>query len=129
LVSWFLLLGLASSHNVFAQSNAPSVRLVVDYGDGVLKIFDRLAWSNGNTVLDVLNAAKASTHGISFSYSGQAASALLADIDGVTNQGSGSSAKNWQYWVNTTYADRSFAVFTVQASDTVFWRFATAEGK
>ena len=41
-----------------------------------------------------------------------------------TNQGGGSGAKNWQYWVNTTYADRSFAVFEVQALDTVFWRFA-----
>jgi hypothetical protein len=112
-----------------AQAAAQSVRLVIDYGDGVVKIFDRLSWSKGNTVLDVLNGAKASAHGIAFNYTGSGTSAFLTEIDGMTNQGGGSAAKNWQYWVNTTYPDRSFAVFEVQAADTVFWRFATAEGK
>ena len=55
---------------------------------------------------------------------GSGASAFLTKIDDLQNQGGGSGAKNWQYWVNTTYADRSFAVFEVQALDTVFWRFA-----
>jgi Domain of unknown function (DUF4430) len=129
-VGWVLVLaGLAPTFHVHAQTAAQSVRLVVDYGDGVLKIFDHLAWSKGNTVLDVLNAAKSSPHGITFNYTGTGASAFLTDIDGVQNQGGGSSAKNWQYWVNTTYADRSFGVFDVQAADTVFWRFSTFEGK
>jgi hypothetical protein len=123
------LAGLAPSPNVYAQSTAQSVRLVVDYGDGVLKIFDHLPWSKGNTVLDVLNAAKASAHGITFTYTGAGASAFLTNIDGVQNQGGGSAAKNWQYWVNTAYADRSFGVFDVQVADTVFWRFTTQQGK
>jgi hypothetical protein len=128
-VGWILLAGLAPGHHVNAQSAAQSVRLVVDYGDGVSKIFDRLPWSRGNTVLDVLNAAKASAHGISFNYKGTGASAVLTDIDGVQNQGGGSAARNWQYWVNYAYGDRSFAVFDVQAADTVFWRFAAQGGK
>jgi hypothetical protein len=127
-VGWLLFLGLAPSYHVYAQSAAQSVRLVVDYGDGVLKIFDHLPWAKGNTVLDVLNAAKSSAHGITFNYTGTGASAFLTDIDGVQNQGGGSAAKNWQYWVNTTYADRSFGVFDVQAADTVFWRFTTQQG-
>ncbi|HML08888.1 MAG TPA: DUF4430 domain-containing protein [Xanthobacteraceae bacterium] len=127
-VGFVLLLAVAPVHDVHAQSAAQSVRLVVDYGDGVVKIFDRLPWSKGITVLDVLNAAKASAHGITFSYTGLGPSALLTDIDGLQNQGGGSSAKNWQYWVNTTYAQKSFAVFDVQAEDTVFWRFTTEHG-
>jgi hypothetical protein len=122
------LAGIPLHRQALAQS-VQSVRLVVDYGDGVAKIFDPLPWSKGNTVLDVLNVAKASPHGISFNYTGQGASAFLTDIDGVTNQGGGASARNWQYWVNTTYADRSFAVFDVQATDTIFWRFTKAEVK
>jgi len=111
-----------------AQS-APSLRLVIDYGDGVLKIYERLPWSKGNTVLDVLNAARASPHGITFTYTGSGATAFLTQLDGVQNEGGGSAAKNWQFWVNTTYADKSFGVFEVQAADTVFWRFATFGGK
>jgi Domain of unknown function (DUF4430) len=130
LLGWAVFLAaLAPSQGAGAQSAAQTVRLVVDYGDGVLKIFDRLPWANGNTVLDTLNAAKASAHGITFNYSGNGPTAFLTDIDGVQNQGGGAAAKNWQYWVNTTYADRSFAVFPVQAADTIFWRFATDQSR
>jgi hypothetical protein len=112
-----------------AQSPAQSVRLVIDYGDGVSKIFDHLPWAGGNTVLDLMQAAHASPHGITFTYTGQGATASLTKIDDVQNQGGGANARNWQYWVNTAYADRSFAVYAVNAADTVFWRFTTADGK
>jgi Domain of unknown function (DUF4430) len=128
LVSVLLLAGPSLAYEARVQSDVQTVRLVVDYGDGVIKILDRLPWLKGNTVLDVLNAGKASTHGITFKYTGHDASAFLTEIDGVTNQGGGTGAKNWQFWVNTFYADRSFAVYAVQAADTVFWRFTTAEG-
>ena len=124
LLAAMLLLTAASVVRTAAQGPAPAVRLVVDYGDGVTKIFDGLAWSKGNTVLDVLNRAQAHSHGITFVYTGDGMSAFLTKIDDLQNQGGGSGAKNWQYWVNTTDADRSFAVFEVQALDTVFWRFA-----
>lgn len=124
LLTAMLLFAGGSVMPTAAQGPAPAVRLIIDYGDGVTKIFDGLTWSKGNTVLDVLNRAQAHSHGITFAYTGSGASAFLAKIDDVQNQGGGSGAKNWQYWVNTTYADRSFAVFEVQALDTVFWRFA-----
>ena len=118
LLAWlFTLAPIATSHDVYAQSPAQTVRLVIDYGDGFFKVFDGLSWAKGNTVLDTLNAAKASAHPITFSYTGQGTSAFLTEIDGVVNQGGGSSAKNWQFWVNSTYADRSFAIFGVQALD------------
>ena len=124
LLAAMLLFTAVSVVRTAAQGPAQAVRLVVDYGDGVTKIFDGLAWSRGNTVLDVLNRAQAHSHGITFVYTGDGRSAFLTKIDDLQNQGGGSGAKNWQYWVNTTDADRSFAVFEVQALDTVFWRFA-----
>jgi hypothetical protein len=111
-----------------ALAQSATVRLVVDYGDGTTKTIADLPWSKGNTVLDVMNAAKTHAHGISFSHTGSGASAFLTGIDDVANQGGGSGRKNWQLWVNTAYADRSFAVLEVQASDVVFWRFATQQG-
>jgi hypothetical protein len=124
LLAAMLLFTAGSVVRTAAQGPAQAVRLVVDYGDGVTRIFDGLAWSKGNTVLDVLNRAQAHPHGITFAYTGDGMSAFLTKIDDLQNQGGGSGAKNWQYWVNTTDADRSFAVFEVQARDTVFWRFA-----
>ena len=111
-----------------APAQSASVRLVVDYGDGVIKTITGLPWAKGSTVLDVMNAAKDRPHGITFSYSGSGASALLTRIDDVANEGGGAK-KNWQLWVNTSYAERSFGVYEVQPLDVVFWRFTTQAGK
>jgi hypothetical protein len=112
-----------------AQTQGATVRLVIDYGDGVSKTITGLPWSKGSTVLDVMNAAKSRPHGITFSYTGSGASAFLTHIDNTANEGGGGVKKNWQLWVNTSYADKSFAVHEVQPLDVVFWRFTTQEGK
>jgi hypothetical protein len=108
-----------------AGSAEQSVRLIVDYGDGAAKTVANLAWAKGNTVLDAMKAATARPHGISFSYTGSGDSVVLTRIDDVQNQGGGAGKKNWQYWVNGTYGDRSFAVFELQAQDTIVWRLTT----
>jgi Domain of unknown function (DUF4430) len=112
-----------------APAQSATVRLVVDYGDGVIKTITDLPWAKGSTVLDVMNAAKDRPHGITFSYTGSGASALLTRIDDVANEGGGGAKKNWQLWVNTNYADRSFGVYEVQPLDVAFWRFTTQAGK
>ena len=127
LLAAMLLVAAAAGDHAHAQS--ATVRLVVDYGDGVVKTITGLPWAKGSTVLDVMNAAKDRPHGISFSYTGSGASALLTRIDDVANEGGAAAKKNWQLWVNTSYADRSFGVYEVQPLDVVFWRFATQAGK
>ena len=109
------------------QAQSSTVRLVIDYGDGVIKTITGLPWAKGSTVLDVMNAAKSRPHGISFTYTDSGASAFLTAIDEVGNEGGGK--KNWQLWVNTSYADKSFGIYEVQPLDVVFWRFTTQEGK
>ena len=118
---------LAATTGDRAQAQSAAVRLVIDYGDGVIKTITGLPWTRGSTVLDVMNAAKDRPHGISFGYTGSGASAFLTQIDDIANEGGG--RKNWQLWVNTSYADKSFAVYDVQPLDVVFWRFTMQEGK
>jgi hypothetical protein len=97
--------------------------------DGAIKTITGLPWVKGSTVLDVMNAAKERPHGISFSHTGSGASAFLTRIDDVANEGGSGAKKNWQLWVNTSYAERSFGVYELQPLDVVFWRFATQAGK
>ena len=111
LLAAMLLAVAAAGDRAHAQS--ASVRLVVDYGDGVIKTITDLPWAKGSTVLDVMNAAKDRPHGITFSYSGSGASAFLTRIDDVANEGGAAAKKNWQLWVNTSYADRSFGVYAL----------------
>jgi Domain of unknown function (DUF4430) len=123
-----ILLAIAAASDQ-AHAQTATVRLVVDYGDGVIKTITGLPWAKGSTVLDVMNAAKDRPHGITFSYTGSGASAFLTRIDDVANEGGGGAKKNWQLWVNTSYAERSFGVYEVQPLDVVFWRFTTQAGK
>jgi uncharacterized protein DUF4430 len=127
LLATILLVAATAGDRAHAQP--ATVRLVVDYGDGVIKTITDLPWTKGSTVLHVMNAAKGRPHGITFSYTGSGASAFLTRIDDVANESGGGAKKNWQLWVNTGYADRSFGVYEVQALDVVFWRFTTQEGK
>ena len=127
LLAAMLLVAAAAGDHAHAQS--ATVRLVVDYGDGVIKTITGLPWAKGSTVLDVMNAAKDRPHGISFSYTGSGASAFLTRIDDVANEGGAATKKNWQLWVNTSYAERSFGVYEVQPLDVVFWRFTTQARK
>jgi hypothetical protein len=126
LAAMLLAIAVASDH---AHAQSATVRLVVDYGDGVIKTITGLPWTKGSTVLEVMNAAKDRPHGISFSYTGSGASAFLTRIDDVANEGGSGAKKNWQLWVNTSYAERSFGAYEVQPLDVVFWRFTTQAGK
>jgi hypothetical protein len=126
-VALLTMLVLGAGAASFAQT--ATVRLVIDYGDGVIKTITDLPWSKGQTVLDVMNAAKTHSHGITFNASGSGASAFLTQIDDVANQGGGAGKKNWQFWVNAAYADRGLGAYEVQASDVVLWRFTTQQGR
>lgn len=68
-------------------------------------------------------------HGISFSFTGSSADAVLTKIDGEQNEGGGAGKKNWQYWANDACGDRSFATFELQAQDVVVLQFTTEQGK
>jgi hypothetical protein len=112
-----------------AGAQVTSVRLMIDYGDGTIKIITDLPWTKGATVLDVMNAAKARPHGIAFEYRGSGATTFMTRIDDVASQGGGAGKRNWQLWVNTAYADRGFGVYEIQPLDVISWRFGAEPGK
>ncbi len=97
-----------------------TVRMVLDYGDGVEKHFTKLAWSEGMTVLDALVAASKHRRGIKIQYRGKGATAFLTKIDDLENEG---FTRNWVYRVNNKLAQRSFGIFTLKPGDTILWKF------
>jgi hypothetical protein len=104
-----------------AAEELKTVKLSVDYGDGVQKHFLSITWQRGMTVLDVMRAADRHPRGIGFQYRGKRATALLTAIDDVQNEGG--RGRNWIYRVNGKLADRSFAIYELQSGDKVLWKF------
>jgi len=118
-------LGGACVRGTFAAepAAAPTIKLIVEYGDGVEKHF-LLPWQQGMTVLDATKQAAASPHGIKFESTGGGATAFLAQIDDVKNQGGGSGKKNWLYWVNGEQGKAGFGARKLEPGDSARWKFA-----
>jgi uncharacterized protein DUF4430 len=121
--------GLPIAANRAAAQAEPAasktVELTIDYGDGVQKVFRELAWNEGMTVLDALEAAAKHPRGIKPAHRGSGATAFVTAIDDLKNEGSG---RNWTYEVNGKKANKSCGVWTLEGGDRVVWRFAKYEG-
>jgi hypothetical protein len=105
---------------VTAQEPAKTIRLTIDYGDGVQKVFRSLPWQERMTVFGALQGAARHPRGIKFEHRGSGATTFVTAIDDVTNEGRG---RNWIYEVNDKTADRSCGVFELKAGDGILWRF------
>lgn len=101
----------------------PSVRMVVDYSDGVEKHFKEIPWRDGLTVLDVLKHAAKHPRGIKYEGTGSGATFFLGSLDGVKNQDG--SDRNWIFSVNGKKGNKSCAVTELKPSDVVEWKFDT----
>ena len=119
--AWALIVAISLSAGVAAA--AETVTLVIDFGGGKVKTFDKLAHRDGMTARDAMNQAKDAQGGITFAQRGRGETAFLTAIDGVKNEGGGLEGRNWTYRVNGKLAKVGFAVRKLEASDTVQWKF------
>ena len=129
-----LLVGLASilAGSRPAVADEPlaagrTVRLVVDFGDGVEWHFTKLPWRKGLTVADALHAAAAHKRGVPIRTKGSGATTLVVEVGNLKNEGGAADARNWLYWVNDQSADVGAGARELQPGDRVLWKFAKYE--
>jgi hypothetical protein len=102
---------------------ANTVRLVVDYGDGVETHYTALPWRKGMTVLDALVAAKAHKRSLSYSQRGSGSGTLIIKIGDVANEGGGADNRNWLFNVNGKAVQVGAGVQQLKPGDAVLWKF------
>ena len=117
-----LAVTLILSASAVAQDASPTVRLTIDYGDGVQKTFAALPWKDKLTVFNALKAAEEHPRGIRVSSTGSGETTFITAIDGQENEGAGQ--RNWRYTVNDQPARYSAGVMELKSGDSVLWRFA-----
>lgn len=103
------------------QPTGETVRLTLDFGNGVRKEFASLAWQHDMTVADVLAAAEAYRPGITYVQQGRGESGFLTSLDGLGNEGAG--GRNWLYRVDNRHAHVSFCLEKVEPGMHVLWTF------
>jgi hypothetical protein len=105
-----------------AAADAPAkqtVALSIDFGDGRRQEFKPVAWREDMTVRDVTRETP--REDLKLEVRGEGASAFLANLDGVANEGA--EGRNWMYSVNGKPGDRSFAIYELKPGDQVLWTF------
>jgi opacity protein-like surface antigen len=121
---WAIAAALVFAGAASLAQAADTVKLIVDYGDGVEKHFTALTHKKDMTVLDAVRAAEKHAHGIKTEIRSSGETAFLMKIDDVANEGSG---KNWVFRVNGKLGDRSLGIQKLRPGDTVLWRFQEYE--
>lgn len=122
-VLWAGLMLAALAANGLAQERAEkpkTVRLTIDYGDGVQKVFTKLECKEETTVFDILQQAARHPRGIRVSHKGSGDATFITAIDDVKNEGRG---RNWTYDVNEKPGEASAGVVKVKPGDSILWRF------
>jgi hypothetical protein len=102
---------------IAASDPRPKVNLSIDFGGGRRTRFAAIAWHDGMSVADLMNAWPT----VTITQKGSGDSAMVTAIDGIANEGA--DGKNWLYRVNGKFADRSFAVYELKPGDQVLWTF------
>lgn len=128
---WIVVVALAAGLVVAPGSGADpppgakTARLVIDYGDGVEKHYTSLAWQEGATVFDLLEAARHHPRGIEVQYKdyGGSIGRMVTRIDDLANKGAGQESRNWVYLVNDVRATKACDKLDIRAADTVVWKF------
>lgn len=103
-----------------SEPASETVKVVIDYGDGSQKLFSALPWKQEMTVFAALEGAAKHPRGFKFAHQGKGETVLVTAIDDLKNEGRG---RNWLYEVNGKLGDRSCAVMSLKAGDSVLWRF------
>lgn len=125
-----LLGGLASPSWAQTAAAPPSpaagagVSLTIDYGNGVEKTLTAIPWREGLTAWEATLEATRRQPQSQVNHTGKGPRVFVTEIDGFKNQGGGAEKKNWQYWVNGTYANEGAGAKVLKAGDKVLWKFA-----
>ncbi len=85
--------------------------------------FKPVAWKDGQTVFEVLEALRKREEEFEFKYRGKGSTLFVFEIAGVENEGG--RGNNWVFLVDEKVADRSAGVMKVEKGAKIVWRYGS----
>jgi hypothetical protein len=112
-----------------SQAKEITFSLVIDFGNGKKKEFEKLIGHEGITVLEAMQIAGKDAQGLELSTTRNATgrSAFVEQIDDIKNEGGGENVKNWMYKINGKKGQVSAGVQQLKQGDQVLWKFGPYE--
>ncbi|MFA6429993.1 MAG: DUF4430 domain-containing protein [Patescibacteria group bacterium] len=100
------------------------VSVMVDEGDGTIKIVRDIAWRENQTVFDVLKeATEKGNMKLGFKDYGGDMGVFIESID----EKKGSMDAWWQYWINNTYGEKGASTAIVKPGDVMVWKLVKGQ--
>ncbi|HEU0085361.1 MAG TPA: DUF4430 domain-containing protein [Candidatus Paceibacterota bacterium] len=106
------------SSNLSEMENAGTASIMIDYGNGLIKVYNSLSVNSETNVFNLLEES-----GVDFLHAdyGAGLGAFINTIEGVGPDPEGK--KWWQYWVNNQYATAGVSLQKVNAGDIIQFKF------
>lgn len=101
-------------------SKAQTVSLMLDYGDGKVRVYPDIALVSGQSLLELLEKqAKDAKLTLKTKDFGE----LGILVEQIGDKVNGEGGKYWQYWVNNVSIPRSSDSYILSAGDVIEWKF------
>lgn len=121
LVGWsYQPLPVSAPVRALPSSQADTVSLMIDYGNGSISTFNNVKIGPGQSVLDVLENTMALQKLLFESKEYPGMGTLVTRIHGRAN---GENENYWQYWVNNEKSSVAADAYKLQGGEWIEWKF------
>jgi len=109
---------------VYLESSEKPVSIMVDEGDGVIKVITDINWVKGMTVFDALKiASEKQNFNLEYKDYGDDLGVFIESID----DKKGSDNTWWQYWINNKYGEIGSSSAKINAGDAIMWKLSKGQ--
>ncbi|TAK04823.1 DUF4430 domain-containing protein [Patescibacteria group bacterium] len=103
-----------------SETAAQSVSLMFDYGDGTVKTYENVAFTEGQTLFDATKTA-IEGDGLTFKFQPPGPYGIL--IDQIGSMAGGTDGKYWLWYENNRMGQVASDAYKLQNGDVIEWKF------
>ncbi len=102
-------------------AKAQTVSVMLDFGDGTVKSFDAVPFTDGQSLFDVMKQLSERGDGFVFKYQPPGQYGIL--IDQIGDKAGGADGKYWLWWENDRMGQVASDAYKLKQGDIVEWKF------
>ncbi len=114
-------IGVPSREALSVERGASSTAsLMLDYGDGSVKVYKDLSVATGETMMQLLEKT---TQDAKLEFTTKSYAGLGKIVESIGRKKNGANNMYWQYWVNNQYVPVGAESYVVKPGDVISWKF------
>ena len=108
--------------NIITRVKSAQVSLMLDYGDGRVKVYPEVKLTSGATILDLLNRIKTIDQALNLTYNFNQDKKSITNL-AINHYVSNAVGKKWQVWLNNLQIARDISQVRLKTGDMVEFKY------